>query len=416
MSEKKYTIQGLEEYIRQSEPDKRERGEVWRVAIGLQQVDGLTTSDYLVDTAKQHIDGEITIVEAKALIDSYYKSASTRHEMENDRTEEADKVSARIAELLSEKTFNFSPTQLTSIHRRLFDGIYKLAGRIRDYNITKKEWVLNGATIYYADYTTISETLEYDMRAEREFSYAGLPVDEAIRHLVRFCANLWQIHAFCEGNTRTTAVFMIKYLRTLGFEVINDMFAQNSWYFRNALVRANYSNLQKGITETTIYLERFFRSMLLGEEYSFRNRELHIDWKEGETNDNVQSAKGAVQSAKFALNLPLKCKSCTLEEIAVLRVVQTNPTATQNQMAATIGKSERTVKSITVSLQEKGILRRVGSLQYLFPMILTAAANLQIKTELPNISHRIIMFFRRKRAKNSERFVGFQLFFISLQT
>ena len=360
MSEKKYTIQGLEEYIRQSEPDKRERGEVWRVAIGLQQVDGLTTSDYLVDTAKQHIDGEITIVEAKALIDSYYKSASTRHEMENDRTEEADKVSARIAELLSEKTFNFSPTQLTSIHRRLFDGIYKLAGHIRDYNITKKEWVLNGATIYYADYTTISETLEYDMRAEREFSYAGLPVDEAIRHLVRFCANLWQIHAFCEGNTRTTAVFMIKYLRTLGFEVINDMFAQNSWYFRNALVRANYSNLQKGITETTIYLERFFRSMLLGEEYSFRNRELHIDWKEGETNDDVQSAKGAVQSAIFALNLPLKCKSCTLEEIAVLRVVQTNPTATQKQIAATIGKSERTVKSITVSLQEKGILRRVG--------------------------------------------------------
>ena len=360
MSEKKYTIQGLEEYIRQSEPDKRERGEVWRVAIGLQQVDGLTTSDYLVDTAKQHIDGEITIVEAKALIDSYYKSASTRHEMENDRTEEADKVSARIAELLSEKTFNFSPTQLTSIHRRLFDGIYKLAGRIRDYNITKKEWVLNGATIYYADYTTISETLEYDMRAEREFSYAGLPVDEAIRHLVRFCANLWQIHAFCEGNTRTTAVFMIKYLRTLGFEVINDMFAQNSWYFRNALVRANYSNLQKGITETTIYLERFFRSMLLGEEYSFRNRELHIDWKEGETNDDVQSAKGAVQSANFVLNLPVKCKSCTLEEIAVLRVVQTNPTATQKQMAATIGKSERTVKSITVSLQEKGILRRVG--------------------------------------------------------
>ena len=360
MSEKKYTIQGLEEYIRQSEPDKRERGEVWRVAIGLQQVDGLTTSDYLVDTAKQHIDGEITIVEAKALIDSYYKSASTRHEMENDRTEEADKVSARIAELLSEKTFNFSPTQLTSIHRRLFDGIYKLAGRIRDYNITKKEWVLNGATIYYADYTTISETLEYDMRVEREFSYAGLPVDEAIRHLVRFCANLWQIHAFCEGNTRTTAVFMIKYLRTLGFEVINDMFAQNSWYFRNALVRANYSNLQKGITETTIYLERFFRSMLLGEEYSFRNRELHIDWKEGETNDDVQSAKGAVQSANFALNLPVKCKFCTLEEIAVLRVVQTNPTATQKQMAATIGKSERTVKSITVSLQEKGILRRVG--------------------------------------------------------
>lgn len=353
MVEQKYTIQGLEEYIRQSEPDRRERGEAWRVAIGLQQVDGLTPSGYLVDTAKQHIDGEITIGEAKALIDSYYQSASIRHEVENDRTEEADKVSARIAELLSEKTFNFSPAQLTSIHRRLFDGIYKLAGRFRDYNITKNEWVLNGETIYYADYTTISETLEYDMRAEREFSYAGLPVDEAIRHLMRFCANLWQIHAFCEGNTRTTAVFMIKYLRTLGFNVVNDMFAQNSWYFRNALVRANYSNLQKGITETTVYLERFFRSMLLDEVHSFRNRELHIDWKNAETPEDVQSANSA-------LNLPLKCKSCTLEEVAVLRVVQTNPAATQKQMAVEIGKSERTVKSITVTLQEKGILQRVG--------------------------------------------------------
>lgn len=360
MNEQKYKSQGLEEYIRQSEPDRRERGEAWRVAIGLQQVDGLTPSDYLVDTAKQHIDGEITIGEAKALIDSYYQSASSRHEVENDRTEEADKVSARIAELLSEKTFNFSPAQFTSIHRRLFEGIYKLAGRIRDYNITKNEWVLNGETIIYADYTTISETLEYDMRAEREFSYAGLPIDQAIRHLMRFCANLWQIHAFCEGNTRTTAVFMIKYLRTLGFNVVNDMFAQNSWYFRNALVRANYSNLQKGIAETTIYLERFFRSMLLGEEHSFRNRELHIDWKKAEISDYVQSAKDMVQSANFALNLPSKCKNCTLEEIAILRIVLSNPTATQKQMAAEIGKSERTVKSITVTLQEKGILQRVG--------------------------------------------------------
>lgn len=198
------------------------------------------------------------------------------------------------------------------------------------------------------------------MRAEREFSYAGLPIDQAIRHLMRFCANLWQIHAFCEGNTRTTAVFMIKYLRTLGFNVVNDMFAQNSWYFRNALVRANYSNLQKGIAETTIYLERFFRSMLLGEEHSFRNRELHIDWKKAEISDYVQSAKDMVQSANFALNLPSKCKNCTLEEIAILRIVLSNPTATQKQMAAEIGKSERTVKSITVTLQEKGILQRVG--------------------------------------------------------
>lgn len=355
-SEEKYTIQGLDEYIRQSEPQQRERGEAWQVAIGLQQVDGLTPSSFLLDTARQHIDGEISITEAKKLIDSYYESAKGRSDIEADRTEEADKVSARIAELLSEKTFSFTPLQLTSIHRRLFEGIYKLAGQIRDYNITKREWVLNGETVYYASHETISETLEYDMRVEREFSYANMPIDEAIRHLVRFCANLWQIHPFCEGNTRTTAVFMIKYLRTLGFNVVNDVFAKNSWYFRNSLVRANYTNLQKGITETTVFLERFFRSMLLGEEYIFRNRELHI---EGESIPD-QSATEEFQSAKSALNLPSKCKNCTLEEMAILRIVQANPRVTQKEMASEIGKSERTLKTITVSLQEKGLLRRVG--------------------------------------------------------
>ena len=358
--EQKYTIQGLEEYIRQGEPQQRERGEAWKVAIGLQQVDGLKTSEYLIDTAKRHINGDISIDEAKALIDSYYQSASGRKMAENDRTEEADKVSARITEILAEQTFSFTPTQLTSIHRRLFDGIYKQAGRIRDYNITKNEWVLGGKTVYYASADTISDTLDYDMRLEREFDYAGMNVDEAIRHLSRFCANLWQIHAFCEGNTRTTAVFMIKYLRTLGFNVVNDVFAENSWYFRNALVRANYSDLTNGITETTVYLERFFRSMLLGEEHDLRNRIMHVDWGKTEGSAEFQSANQMVQSAKTSNELPSKCKICTLEEVAVLRVVQKKPDVTQKEIAVEIGKSERTVKTITVNLQEKGMLRRVN--------------------------------------------------------
>ena len=222
--EQKY--QGLEDYIRQGEPQQRERGEAWKVAIGLQQVDGLQTSEYLLDTARRHIGGDITIEEAKDLIDSYYKSADGRKLAEDDRTEEADKVSARITEILTEKTFSFTPAQLTSIHRRLFDGIYKLAGRIRDYNITKNEWVLGGKTVYYAS--------------------------------------------------------------------------------------------------------------------------------------AVQSAKLKFQSANQTDELSLKCKNCTLEEAAVLRIVQKNPTATQKEIAAEIGKSERTVKSITVNLQEKGVLQRVN--------------------------------------------------------
>ncbi|MDO4959645.1 MAG: Fic family protein [Prevotellaceae bacterium] len=349
----------FESYERVAEPHKRERVSAWRTAIGLQDVDGLRVSEYLKETAVKHIEGDITIDEAKELIDSYYKSADGRKSVENDRTEEADKVSARITEILAEKTFSFTPAQLTSIHRRLFDGIYKLAGRIRDYNITKNEWVLGGNTVYYASADTISDTLDYDMGQEREFKYEGVNVDDAIRHLTRFCANLWQIHPFCEGNTRTTAVFMIKYLRTLGFNVLNDVFAENSWYFRNALVRANFRDLPKGITETTIYLERFFRSMLLGEQHDLRNRIMHVDWGKVE-GSAVKSANSAAQSAKSTAELPPKCKKCTLEEIAVLRIVQRNPTATQKEIAAEIGKSERTVKTITVNLQEKGILQRVN--------------------------------------------------------
>ena len=354
--ERKYI--DFEAYERVAEPHKRERASAWRTAIGLQDVDGLRVSEYLKETAVKHIEGDITIEEAKELIESYYKSDDNRKSVENDRTEEADKVSARITEILAEKTFSFTPAQLTSIHRRLFDGIYKLAGRIRDYNITKNEWVLGGKTVYYASADTISDTLDYDMGQEREFKYEGVNVDDAIRHLTRFCANLWQIHPFCEGNTRTTAVFMIKYLRTLGFNVL-DVFAENSWYFRNALVRANFRDLPKGITETTIYLERFFRSMLLGEQHDLRNRIMHVDWGKVE-GSTVQSAKSELQSAITSEELPLKCKNCTLEEAAVLRIVQKNPTVTQKEIAAEIGKSERTVKTITVNLQEKGILQRVN--------------------------------------------------------
>lgn len=360
IDEQKYIIEGLDEYIRQGEPKQRERSEAWKVAIGLQQVDRLQTSDYLLDTAKRHIEGDISIVEAKQLIDSYYKSVLGRNEVKNDRTEEADKVAACITELIEEDAFSFTPAQLISIHRRLFEGIYKLAGRIRDYNITKNEWVLGGKTVFYASADTISDTLAYDMGQEREFNYANLNIDEAIRHLTRFCANLWQIHAFCEGNTRTTAVFMIKYLRTLGFKVVNDVFAENSWYFRNALVRANYNDLTVGISETTLYLERFFRSMLLGEEHDLRNRIMHVDWGKVADDTSVQSANHLVQSAKKGDELPSKCKSCTLEEVAVLRIIHENPSATQKDIAAAIGKSERTVKTITVVLEEKQILKRVN--------------------------------------------------------
>lgn len=264
----------FQKYLKESEPDKLTRGYAWSTAIGLQAVDGLRPSEYLINTAVQNIEGEITLQEAKYLIDNYYQNRPARSDEE--RTEEADKVSARIAEILSETAFSFTPNEYMAIHRRLFQGIYSHAGKIRDYNITKKEWVLDGATVLYGSASELKATLEYDFAQERNFSYRGLSMDEIIHHLAVFISRLWQIHIFGEGNTRTTAVFFIKYLKTLGFSATNDIFAQNAWYFRNALVRANYTDLKKGVYETTEYLEIFLRNLLLNEKNELHNRYLHI--------------------------------------------------------------------------------------------------------------------------------------------
>lgn len=265
----------FKEYLKESEPDKASKGYAWSTAIGLQAVDGLKPSKYLIDTAIQNIEGKITIKEAQNLIDTYYEEKPA-HLSDEERTEEADKVSSRIAEILSETAFSFSPNEYISIHRKLFHGIYNHAGKIRDYNITKKEWVLGGATVMYGSASELRATLEYDFSQEKDFSYKGLSMDGIIHHLAVFVSRLWQIHIFGEGNTRTTAVFFIKYLRTLGFSATNDIFADNAWYFRNALVRANYTNLQKNIHETTEYLEVFLRNLLLNENNELHNRNLHI--------------------------------------------------------------------------------------------------------------------------------------------
>ena len=297
----------FKEYLRESEPDKAGKGYAWSTAIGLQAVDGLKPSKYLIDTAIQNIEGKITMKEAQSLIDSYYEKRPV-HLSDEERTEEADKVSSRIAEILSEIAFSFSPNEYISIHRKLFQGIYKHAGKIRDYNITKKEWVLDGATVMYGSASELRATLEYDFSQEKDFSYKGLSMAEIIHHLAVFVSRLWQIHIFGEGNTRTTAVFFIKYLRTLGFSATNDIFAENAWYFRNALVRANYTNLQKGIHETTEYLEVFLRNLLFNEKNELHNRELHISGLLNDKKVDIGSGKVDIQDKKVDIESVLSEK------------------------------------------------------------------------------------------------------------
>ena len=332
----------FEQYIKQNEPEKQERVYAWQTAIGLPAVDGLKTSDYLKDTACKHIEGDITIDEARELIKSYYLSKSNR-EPDEDEMREADTVAANITKILSTRTLDFSTNGYVSLHRRIFDGVFKFAGRIRDYDITKREWVLDGDTVNYLNWEDLRRAIDYDIEQERNFSYIGLSSDDIIKHITRFVSNLWQIHAFGEGNTRTTAVFTIQYLRSIGFDVSNNLFANHSWYFRNALVRANYKNVQKGIDYTPVYLERFFRNLLLGDGWELRNRYLHInasgEWS-GQPNMSNAST-GQVQD-----------KYRTSAGQAENRVCSISPDL--ERLVKALGQNQLSTKAIMEKMQLKG--------------------------------------------------------------
>ena len=332
----------FDEYIRQGEPAQRERAEVWRVAIGLQAVDGLKTSEYLQETARRNIEGDITIDEARELVKTYYQS-KTQHEPDDDDKQEADLVSGNITKILSTDTLDFSTKGYVALHRRIFDGVFKHAGRIRDYDITKKEWVLEYDTVHYLNWEDLRRALDYDIEQERSFSYKGLSSDELITHVTRFVSGIWQIHAFGEGNTRTTAVFTIQYLRSLGFKADNDLFANHSWYFRNALVRANYKSAVKGIDYSPVYLERFFRNLLLGEQWDLRNRYLHInppaEWSVQPNLDNPTSTPQVPH--KYPTSTPQVKDMLHTDNPNIIKLLQV------------IGESELSVKEIMEGLELK---------------------------------------------------------------
>lgn len=298
--------------------------------MGLQDVDHLKNSSYFVETTKKYIKGEISLEELEKIVNSYYENKPK----EEERTEEADKIAVRIAQIIEDDSFVFSIGQLVSIHKRLFEGIYGHAGTFRTYNFSKAEWVLDGASVYYSDYRLLKDTLQYDFDSERDFNYIGLSTNEIINHLAAFLSNIWQAHPFEEGNTRTTAVFFIKYLRSIGFTATNDTFAKNAWYFRNALVRANYRNVYKNVYEDKSFLIRFLKNLLFGETNELHNRDLHI---------------------RNSLTTILPNREGT-----VLELIKINPSFKIKEIADALNVSSRTVSSLIASLVKKGLIKRVG--------------------------------------------------------
>lgn len=311
----------------------------WNIAIGLQKVDNLTTSDYLSKLALNNINDTITIDEADNLLKSYYEEKSE----EKIETKEADFVSLNIIKVLSSNSFSLTPTQYINIHKQLFHNVFKKAGKLRNINISKKEWILDGDSVIYADASILKESLEYDFEIEKNFDYSSLNMYEFIKHIAKFISNVWQCHIFEEGNTRTTAVFLIKYLRTFGYDVNNDTFKKHSWYFRNALVRANYNNREKSIHKTTKYLELFLRNLLLNENNSLNNKDLHINQRN--CYDLTQSYKNIEESSYLEFNKP--CKNITINLINRIKFIRKKKGITQIELAkkcnvpqSTIGRVE----------------------------------------------------------------------------
>ena len=314
----------FDEYFRQGEPSKREAAYAWSTAIGLQAVDGLKPSQYLLDVAKRNIEGDITIDEVREMLDSYYSSKAKRTP-DVDESAECDKASANIKKILSTNTFAFNTNGFIATHRRIFEGVFKHAGELRRYDITKKEWVLRGDTVSYLNWEDLRRAIDFDIQQEKDFSYRGLSEEEKVRHIAHFISGLWQIHPFREGNTRTTAVFAIQYLRSMGYEVTNNLFKDYSWYFRNALVRANYKNVRLGINYDFNYLELFFRNLLLNEHNELKNRYMLINapegWSETDDKPTITDDKPTIILAYLKEKGP--CRTAELSSLLGLKPTQT---------------------------------------------------------------------------------------------
>ncbi len=350
-------------YFTAKEPGRRERADAWATAIGLQKVDGLSTSRFLIETAKDHIEGRITQMQARRRIRDYYaaKDETARPDPE---LEEPDKVAERIVAVINDGGFAFTPEYFISIHKKLFSGVLASAGKLRTVNIRKHEWVLKEASVTYGDATTLKPSLVRDFADEREFDYGGKSPARIIPHFVRFIAQIWQVHPFGEGNTRTTAVFAIKYLQSLGYRVENNMFRENSWYFRNALVRANFADYEKGVKREWGYLEAFFRSLLLNETNELKSRYLLI----GLTGENKRELKRLTEKTvqKSCRKTTQKNRQKTTQKNTskttqkILGLVKDNPMITRREMAIRIGITADGVKKALETLKTAGRLRRVG--------------------------------------------------------
>ncbi len=268
-------VEFFDRYLHQANPDRGRRAVLWQAAIGLQDVDRLLVSRHLLETARRNVEGTLSLDDCHDIIVKYWQEHPF-DEPQQAQHREADLVALNIVRALILKQFSFSTSGFIDIHKQLFSGVFDFAGRVRDHDIAKKEWVLDKASVQYCHFENITSDLTTFLSKEKTIDYHRFDTDEMISHLAEFLCNVWRTHTFSEGNTRTISVFAILYLLSKGFQPELHTFAVGSWYLRNAFVRASYHNDQQGIERQPLYLERFLRNLLLGEHWELKSHYLHI--------------------------------------------------------------------------------------------------------------------------------------------
>ena len=274
MSEKELDS-SLNEYIENPKTDNYVRQVQWDMAIGLQEVDNLKPSKYLEKLSEENVDGNLTIEDALNKLKKYYTEKGETGDTNYDELE-CDFVATRMALLLNEDKFELSVYYLKYVHKCLFQDVYEFAGEFRKIDFSKHEKILNNDSVAYGDCTTLRESLEYDISLEKEKNYNKMNMVEVINNITKFTSSIWQVHPFREGNTRTIALFIQKYLISLGYNLDNSLFKDKSVYFRNALVRSNYFNNYLDIKEDNSYLIKFYENLLLGKNNNLHSRDLIV--------------------------------------------------------------------------------------------------------------------------------------------
>lgn len=286
--------------MKAKESGSNEKEEAWQLAIGIQAAEGLRTSEYLLQIAQKNISGKLSIDEAKEELRSYYFERNA-HDAGDPEKENADKTALNIARVLLTETIDLSADSLANLHKEIFEEVYEKAGATRDYDVSKREWVLGGDILTFMQPEAVLDALNKCLAEERNYRYDTSSTDTLISHLAAFVAKVWQICPFGEGNSRFTAVLTLLHLRQMGIGYNIDTFKNDSYYFHNALVRANYRNIEKNIGYEPVYLERFFRNLLLSEHWDLRNRYVHVrpaaEWR-NQAQSNNNTATGQVQIKK----------------------------------------------------------------------------------------------------------------------